>query len=46
MLRIQEFTELFSNSQALVNEPTNITNGLGIFTAMQTDTLALRVTTQ
>jgi len=39
-------TNISRNSQALVNEPTNITNGLGIFTAMQTDTLALRVTTQ
>jgi hypothetical protein len=39
-------TNISRDSQALVNEPTNVTNGLGIFTAMQTDTLSLRVTTQ
>lgn len=39
-------TNISRNSQALVNEPTNVINGLGIFTAMQTDTLSLRVTTQ
>lgn len=39
-------TNISRNSQTLVNEPTNVTNGLGIFTAMQTDTLNLRVTTQ
>ncbi|MDN3582520.1 DUF4249 family protein [Mucilaginibacter flavus] len=39
-------TNISRNSQALVNEPTNVTNGLGIFTAMQTDTLSLRVTTE
>lgn len=33
-------------SQNLVNTPTNIVNGLGIFTAMQADTLNLRVTTE
>lgn len=30
---------LGSNSQNLLNIPTNVTNGLGIFTAMQSDTL-------
>jgi hypothetical protein len=35
-----------SSSQNLVNPPTNIVNGYGIFTAMQADTLNLRVTTQ
>lgn len=39
-------TNITRDSQALLNEPTNVTNGLGIFTAMQTDTLSLRVTTQ
>lgn len=39
-------TNISRDSQALLNEPTNVTNGLGIFTAMQTDTLSLRVTTQ
>jgi hypothetical protein len=39
-------TNISRDSQALLNEPTNVTNGLGIFTAMQTDTLNLRVTTQ
>ncbi len=39
-------TNISRDSQKLVNEPTNVTNGLGIFTAMQTDTLTLRVTTQ
>ncbi|AYL98955.1 DUF4249 family protein [Mucilaginibacter celer] len=34
------------SSQNLVNTPTNVVNGLGIFTAMQADTLNLRVTTQ
>jgi plastocyanin len=33
-------------SQNLVNTPTNVVNGLGIFTAMQADTLNLRVTTE
>lgn len=32
------------SSQNLTNPPTNVVNGLGIFTAMQADTLALRVT--
>jgi len=39
-------TNISRNSQTLINEPTKVTNGLGIFTAMQTDTLSLRVTTQ
>lgn len=34
------------SSQNLVNTPTNVVNGLGIFTAMQADTLNLRVTTE
>jgi len=34
------------SSQNLVNTPTNIVNGLGIFTAMQADTLNLKVTTE
>ena len=32
------------SSQNLTNPPTNVNNGLGIFTAMQADMLALRVT--
>jgi hypothetical protein len=39
-------TNISRDSQKLVNEPTNVVNGLGIFTAMQTDTLTLRVTTE
>jgi hypothetical protein len=41
----QEYIDLLksnalgSNSQNLLNIPTNVTNGLGIFTAMQSDTL-------
>lgn len=34
------------SSQNLVNTPTNVVNGLGIFTAMQADTLNLKVTTE
>jgi hypothetical protein len=34
------------SSQNLVNTPTNVVNGFGIFTAMQADTLNLKVTTQ
>ncbi|QJD95266.1 hypothetical protein HH214_04935 [Mucilaginibacter robiniae] len=33
-----------SSSQSLTNPPTNITNGFGIFTAMQSDTVALTLT--
>ncbi|MDT3401604.1 DUF4249 family protein [Mucilaginibacter terrae] len=33
-----------SSSQKLTNPPGNIVNGFGIFTAMQTDTLRLRIT--
>ena len=46
LLRVnQEYIDLLksnalgSNSQNLLNIPTNVTNGLGIFTAMQSDTL-------
>ncbi|MFC0515661.1 DUF4249 family protein [Mucilaginibacter angelicae] len=39
-------TNTRGSSQNLVNTPTNVVNGLGIFTAMQADTLNLRVTTQ
>ena len=46
LLRVnQEYIDLMksnalgSNSQNLLNIPTNVTNGLGIFTAMQSDTL-------
>jgi hypothetical protein len=39
-------TNTRGSSQSLVNTPTNVVNGLGIFTAMQADTLNLRVTTQ
>lgn len=39
-------TNTRGSSQNLVNTPTNVVNGLGIFTAMQADTLSLRVTTQ
>lgn len=37
-------TNTNSSSQKLTNPPSNVTNGFGIFTAMQTDTLTLRVT--
>jgi hypothetical protein len=33
-----------STSQQLTNPPTNITNGYGVFTAMQADTIALTLT--
>lgn len=40
----QEYIDMLNNSstssQNLTNAPTNVTNGLGIFTAMQADTLA------
>jgi hypothetical protein len=40
----QEYLDMLNNtsksSQNLTNAPTNVTNGLGIFTAMQSDTLA------
>ncbi|MDD2798395.1 MAG: DUF4249 family protein [Bacteroidales bacterium] len=43
----KEYSELFkrysSNSESLTNPPTNIMNGLGIFTAFATDTLWVRV---
>ena len=46
LLRVnQEYIDLLnsntlgSNSQNLLNTPTNVVNGLGIFTAMQSDTL-------
>jgi hypothetical protein len=39
-------TNTRGSSQNLVNTPTNVVNGLGIFTAMQADTLNLKVTTQ
>ena len=40
----QEYINMLNNSstssQNLTNAPTNVTNGLGIFTAMQADTLS------
>lgn len=45
----QEYIDLLksntsqSTSQNLVNTPTNVVNGFGIFTAMQTDTLSFNV---
>lgn len=33
-----------TSSQKLTNPPTNITNGFGVFTAMQTDTIKLHLT--
>ncbi|SEB14834.1 DUF4249 family protein [Pedobacter hartonius] len=40
----QEYLDMLNNtsksSQNLTNAPTNVTNGLGIFTAMQSDTLS------
>ncbi|WP_295794794.1 DUF4249 family protein [Mucilaginibacter sp.] len=50
LLRVnQEYIDLLksntgrSTSQNLVNTPTNVTNGFGIFTAMQADTLSFNV---
>lgn len=45
LLRVnQEYIDMLNNSstssQNLTNAPTNVTNGLGIFTAMQADTLS------
>jgi hypothetical protein len=45
----QEYIDLLqsnaagANSQSLVNTPTNVVNGLGIFTAMQSDTLSFNL---
>lgn len=37
-------TNTNSNSQQLSNPPSNVKNGFGIFTAMQADTIAIKVT--